>query len=125
MDNPSLELEFSIFSFHTVSEPDLSKFIIEEDGDEEGHGWDSEVREWNLSCTEGNVEEWDVKEDSNESSLGEKSKVTERVGHTLLSEGEISGLADHQISPLDANDRDEVTGLSELKSFGGVANWAL
>ena len=125
MDNPSLELEFSIFSFHTVSEPDLSKFIIEEDGDEEGHGWDSEVGEWNLSGSEGDVEEWYVKEDGNEGGLGEKSEVTEGVGHTLLSEGEISGLADHQISPLDANDRDEVTGLSELKSFGGVANWAL
>ena len=85
MDNPTLELEFTVFSFHSVSEPDLSEFIIEEDGDEEGHGWDSEVREWNLSSTKGNVEEWDVKEDSNEGSLGEKSKVTERVGHTLLS----------------------------------------
>jgi len=83
------------------------------------------VREWDLSGTEGNVKEWNVKEDSNESGLREESEVTETVGHTLLSEGEVSGLANHQISPLHTNDRNEVTGLSEFKSFSGVADWAL
>jgi len=76
-----------------------------------------------LSGTEGNVKEWDVKEDGNESGLREESEVTETVVHTLLSEGEVSGLADHQISPLDTNDRYEITGLSEFKSFSGVADW--
>jgi hypothetical protein len=33
----------------------------------------------------------------------------------LLSEGEVSGLADHQISPLDSDDGDQVTGLSVLE----------
>lgn len=78
-----------------------------------------------MSGTEGNVEEWDVKEDGNEGGLREESEVTEAVVHTLLSEGEVSGLADHQVSPLDTYDRDEVTRLSEFKGFSGVANWGL
>jgi len=43
----------------------------------------------------------------------------------LLSEGEVSGLADHQVSPLDTNNRYEISRLSEFKGFSGVANWAL
>jgi len=81
--------------------------------------------EWDLSGTEGNIQEWNVKEDGNECGFGEKTEVSERVGHTLLSEGEVSSLADHQISPLDTNDGDEVTGLSELECFSGVADWGV
>jgi hypothetical protein len=40
----------------------------------------------------------------------------------LLGEGEVSSLADHQVSPLDANDGDQVAGLGELEGLGGVAN---
>lgn len=80
------------------------------------------MRERNLSGGKGNVQEWNVTEDSNENSLEAETKVTETVDHALLSEGEVSSLADHQISPLDANNRDEVTGLSHLESFSGVAN---
>jgi hypothetical protein len=125
LNDPTLELEFTLFSNHTISEPDLSELVVEENGHEERERWDGEVREWDLSGTEGNVEEWDVKEDGNEGGLREESEVTEAVVHTLLSEGEVSGLADHQVSPLDTYDRDEVTRLSEFKGFSGVANWGL
>jgi len=81
------------------------------------------VDEWDLSSSESDVEERNVKEDSDEEGLGEKSEVTEGVNHTLLSEGEVSGLADHQISPLHANDRYEIAGLSVFQSLGGVADW--
>jgi len=75
-----------------------------------------------LSGTESNIEEWNVEEDSDESSLEEKSEVTEVVDHELLGEGKVSSLANHKISPLDAHNRDEISGLSILKSFNGVAN---
>jgi len=79
--------------------------------------------EWDLSGLETVVHEWDIQENGNESGLGEESEVTEGVVHTLLRQGEVSGLADHEISPLDANDGYEVTRLSVLKSLSGVADW--
>jgi len=124
LNDPTSELEFTTFSNHTLSEPNLSEFVVEENGNEERERWDGEVHEWDLSGSESNVEEWNIKENGNEGGLREESEVTEAVGHTLLSEGEVSGLADHQVSPLDAHDRYEVAGLSEFKGFSGVANWA-
>jgi len=82
------------------------------------------VDEWDLSGSEGDVKERNVEEDSDKEGLGEESEVTEGVNHTLLSEGQVSGLADHQISPLDANDRHEIAGLSVFQSLSGVANWS-
>lgn len=79
--------------------------------------------EWDLSGSEGNIEEWNVEEDGDESGLEEKSEVSEVVDHTLLGEGKVSGLADHEISPLYAHDGYEISGLSEFKSLSGVANW--
>jgi len=117
LNNPTGEFKLTIDSFHTISKPDLTHLIIEEDSNEEGEGWDGEVGEWNWSGTKGNVQEWNVKEDSDEGSFEEESEVTEVVNHTLLGEGEVSGLADHEISPLDAHDRDEVTGLGHLKGL--------
>jgi len=117
LNNPTGKLELTVFSGHTISKPDLTELIIEEDGNEEGEGWDGEVGEWNWSGTEGNVQEWNVQEDGDEGSLEEESEVTEVVDHTLLGEGEVSGLADHEISPLDADDRYEVTGLGHLEGF--------
>lgn len=78
--------------------------------------------EGNLSCTKSNVKEWNIEEDGNESSLEEKSEVTEVVDHELLGEGKVSSLANHKISPLDTHNRDKISGLSILKSFDGVAN---
>jgi len=76
-----------------------------------------------LSGTKSNVQEWNIEEDGDESSLEEESEVTKVVDHELLGKGEVSGLADHKIGPLDAHNRDEISGLSILKSFDGVANW--
>jgi len=80
------------------------------------------MRESNLSCTKSNIQEWNVKEDGHQSSFEEESEVTEAVDHELLGQGKVSSLANHKISPLDAHNRDEISGLSILKSFNGVAN---
>ena len=79
--------------------------------------------EWNLSGSKSNVELWDVAESSNEGGLEEESEVSEFVDHTLLGEGEVSSLADHQVSPLDADDGAEISRLSELEGLSGVADW--
>lgn len=125
LNDPTGKLELTLLSGHTISKPDLTELIIEEDGNEEGEGWDSEVGEWNWSGTKGNVQEWNVEEDGDEGSFEEESEVTEVVDHTLLGEGEVSGLADHEISPLDADDRYEVTRLGHLEGFRGVADWGI
>lgn len=125
MNDPTLELQSSCFSFHAGSEPEFSQLIVEEDGNVEREGWNSEVREWDLSGTEGNVEWWDIQQEGDECGFEEKSEVSEFVDHKLLGEGKVSGLADHQIGPLDAHNGDKVTGLSVFKSLGGVADWVV
>lgn len=76
-----------------------------------------------MSGTEGNIEWWHVQQDGDEGSFEEKTEVSEFVDHELLGKGQVSGLADHKISPLDAHNRYKVTGLSVFKSFSGVADW--
>ena len=117
LDNPTGKLELTVLSCHTISKPNLTELIIEEDSNEEGERWDGEVGEWNWSGTKSNVQEWNVKEDGDKGGLEEESEVTEVVDHTLLGEGEVSGLADHEISPLDADDGYEVTGLGHLEGL--------
>jgi len=80
------------------------------------------VRERNLSGGQGHVQERNVAEDGDENGLEAKSKVTEAVDHTLLSKRKVSSLADHQVSPLDANNRDQVASLSVFEGLSGVAN---
>ena len=103
LDDPALELQSTLISDHTGSEPELSQLVVEEDGDVEGEGWHGEVSEWNLSGSEGDVQEWNVQEDGDEGSLEEDSEVTHGVDHELLGEGKVSGLANHKVSPLDAH----------------------
>jgi hypothetical protein len=83
------------------------------------------VSESDLSSLEDIVAERNVTEDGDEGSFEEKTEVTELVDHTLLGEGEVSGLADHEISPLDADDRYEVTRLGHLEGFRGIADWSI
>ena len=109
MDNPALESEFTFDSYHTVSEPNLSQLVVEEDAGIEGEGWYAEVWEWDLSGSEGDVQWGQVAQTGDEGSFEEKAEVSEGVYHTLLGEGQVSGLADHQISPLDANDGAQVS----------------
>jgi len=35
LDDPTLKFELTIFSYHSVSEPNLPKFVVEEDRDVE------------------------------------------------------------------------------------------
>ena len=73
-----------MFSNHTSSKERFSKLVIEEDTNEEGEGWNSEVLEWNLSGSKSQVQNWDVEENGYKRSLEEKSEVTHGVNHTLL-----------------------------------------
>ena len=123
MDDPSLKLELSFDSLHSVSEPEFSQLIVEEDDNVEREAWDEEVSWGNSSGHESDVQEWGVAEDTDQDSFEAESEVTKGVDHTLLGKGEVSSLADHQIGPLDGDDGDKVTGLSELKGFSGVADW--
>jgi len=36
LNDPTLKLEFTAFSNHTISEPDLSELVVEENSNEEG-----------------------------------------------------------------------------------------
>jgi len=80
------------------------------------------VRNGNLSGTKRHVKERNVTEDGDEGSLEEKTEVGSVVDHTLLGDGEVSGLADHEIGPLDAHNGDEVGSLSVSQSLGSVAD---
>ena len=75
------------------------------------------MSEGDLSGAEGNVQPWHVAEDSDECGLEEKSEIAHLVSHALLRQGEVSSLADHEISPLDADDGYEVTGLGHLEGL--------
>ena len=81
--------------------------------------------EWDLSGSESNVQWGEVAEDTDEDSLKAETEVSEHVNHTLLGKGQVSSLANHQVGPLDANDRAEVSGLGELEGFGRVADWPI
>jgi len=121
--NPSVDDSTSASGLgHTASEVDLSEFIIGHDNCEERETGDSEMREGDLSCSEGFVEEGSVKEDGDKDGLEDESRVRVVVDHTLLGDRESSSLADHEIGPLYAHDGDEVTGLGESKSFSSVAD---
>lgn len=84
LDNPTFEFKATVFSLHTVTKPNLSEFVVEEDGNIEGEGWDREVRERNLSGSQANVKRWNIAENGDKSGLEEETKVTELVDHTLL-----------------------------------------
>lgn len=77
---------------------------------------------WDLSGAETDVKGRNVQEDGNKSSLKEEAEVTHSVDHTLLSKGQVASLADHEISPLDANNRHKVASLGELESFGRITD---
>ena len=123
-DNPTIELDSTSGSGvnHAASKEDLSGFVVEHDDHEEGHGGDGEVREGDHAGSEHSVEEGNVTEDGDESGLEEQSEVGVTVDHALLRDREVSSLADHEIGPLDADNRDEVTTLSVVESLNGVTD---
>jgi len=84
LDNPTFEPQPTINPNHTISEPNLSEFIVEEDCGEEGEGWNCKVWEGNHSGTKSNVEWWNVQEDGDEGGFEEETEVTKVVDHALL-----------------------------------------
>ena len=70
------------------------------------------MREGNHAGTENGVEEGNVAEDADERGLEEQSEVRVPVDHALLGDGQVPGLADEEIGPLDAHNGDEITALS-------------
>ena len=58
------------------------------------------MRECNHTGSKWSIDEWQVAEASNERSLEEEGEVGSVVDHTLLRDGEVSGLANEEIGPL-------------------------
>jgi len=83
------------------------------------------MRESDLAGTERRIQEGNVTEDGDKGSLEEETEVGASIDHTLLGDGEGTGLADHEIGPLHAHNRDEVSSLSVPESLGGVADLGL
>lgn len=108
---------------HSSAQVDLTEFIVGHDDGEEGETGDSEMGESDLSCSEGFVESsGKVGQKSNEDGLEDETKVGVVVDHSLLRDGESASLADHQIGPLYADDRDKVSTLSKSEGFGSPAD---
>jgi len=125
-DNPAFVLHAaSLRGFHTVTQEDLAEFVVGHDDGKEGEGRHGEMRERDLSRSEHNVEERNVAEEGNKDGLEKEAEVGVVVDHSLLRDGEVSGLADNEIRPLHAHNRDQVTGLGVSKGLGGVADLSL
>lgn len=80
------------------------------------------MRERDLAGSKHQVDEWNVGQEGNECGLEEETEIGVAVVHALLGEGEVSGLADEQVSPLHTHDGDEVSTLSVPETFDGVAD---
>lgn len=126
-DDPTLGLDLTgrAGEDHALTEEHLSGLIVEDDDHEEGDGRKGEMGERNHSGSETGVDPLEVAEEEAEKSLGEEGLVHVSVDHTLLGDGEVSGLANEKIRPLDAHDGDEVTTLSVVESLNGVADLVL
>ena len=124
LSEPSVELDGAglLVSSHSESDHEFSHLVVHHDDGEEGEGWDGEVGEWDGSGEEDSVQEWHVQEGGDEGGLEEQSEVSVDVSHSLLGDGKVSGLANHQVRPLHAHNGHEVSGLSVLEGFSGVAN---
>lgn len=80
------------------------------------------MREGNHTSSEHEVQNPEVTEQCNESGLEEQCEVRVVVKHTLLRDGQVTGLANHEIGPLYAHDGNKITGLGILESFSSVAD---
>jgi hypothetical protein len=78
--------------------------------------------ESNGAGTENQVEDGDVTKDTHESGLEEESENHAAVNHTLLGDGQVTGLANEEIGPLHAHNGNQVASLGVAESFGGVAD---
>lgn len=73
--------------------------------------------EADVASTEENMERGDVTEEGTKAGFKEETKVQGTVSHTLRCKGFLTGLAAHQISPLDNNNGDEEGTLSMGQGF--------
>lgn len=123
-DNPAVIGGAATARFgHSSAQEDLAEFIVGHDDGEEGETGDSEVRECDLSCSKGFVESCGkVAQNSDEDGLEDETSVGVEVDHSLLRDGKSTGLADHQIGPLHADDRNKVSTLSKSERFGSPAD---
>lgn len=123
-DNPTFELDAvaATFTFHTVTNVDLTQLIVGDDQNEEGERRDTEVRESDGARAQHQVEEGNVGQDGDEGSLEEETKDHVAVDHTLLGDGQVTGLANEQVGPLHNHNRDKVTTLSVAEGFSRVAD---
>lgn len=78
--------------------------------------------EGNESGSEDQVQERNVGKDGDQDGFEEETEVGVHVSHLLLGDGKVSGLADKEIGPLDANDGNKVSTLSVMEGFSGVAD---
>jgi len=127
LGNPTVDLLSLVDARDGLSPTDkhLSGLVVEENDSEEGEGWDGEMWERNHAGSKRLVDEWQVAEEGNEGGLEEESEVGSLVDHTLLGDGEVSGLANEEIGPLDAHNGDKISSLSVEESLKGVANEVL
>jgi len=96
------------------SEEHLSDFIISEDDEGEGH-WDEPPSPLEWVHSKHGVSSWAVSEEGSQKSFLHKTGDEDLVLHSLLEDGQSSGLADEDISPLDDDDSCEEHGVaSEL-----------
>jgi len=68
------------------------------------------------------VDEWHVAEASDEGSLEEESEVRVHVDHSLLGDGEVSGLANEEIRPLHTDNGNEISSLGIEESLKRVTD---
>ena len=85
---------------------ELSRLVVAPDEDGEGDGRQPPVDLQGVH-PQALVHAGGVGENAGESSLEEEAKVHEVVLHALLEHGELPGLADDEIGPLDDHDGDE------------------
>jgi len=88
------------------SDEHLSDFIIGEDDEREGH-WDEPPSPLEWVHSKHSVSSWAVSEERSQKSLLHKTGDEDLVLHSLLEDGESSGLADKDIGPLDDDDSGE------------------
>jgi len=69
--------------------------------------------------------EGEVTEEEAKKGLGEEGLVGVHVDHTLLGDGQVSGLANEEIGPLHDDDGYQVTALSVVESLDGVTDLVL
>ena len=107
-NNPTIPLDFTrrFRVHHTSTQVDLSALVIEHDDGEAREGWDGEVWEWDAAGSKKEIAVIEVAEECDKGSLKEESEVGVVVQHSLLRDGQVTGLANHEIRPLYAHNGD-------------------